>query len=574
MSTHIERVSLCDAKPVGEHVYTFRVEIDQDKCTGCGICAIECPSRILEMRPAAQDCKPNCAKACLAANDVRAALNAVRDGASFADAWKLIVNVNPLPACTGRACPHPCEDSCSREHLDRAVNLHEFERFVGDYGVAEKLPFEKAAASIGKKVAVVGGGASGLSCAYHLARSGCQVTIFEAKEQLGGMLRYGIPEYRVPNEILDGEIQKILDLGVEPRCGEAVGKDVLINDLKKEYDAIYLALGTYKEMKLGVENENELTKTALSLLDAASKKEIDSIGESVIVVGGGNVAMDAARTVKRLGAGSVTVVSLEQRFEMPAWDIDIEEALEEGITFLNGWGVKAVSGQDKKTITLKRCVSVFDENKRFNPSYDEDDNMTLEADTIVCAVGQRPDTAGLAKDGGVVTQGPFIGITDDISCTTNVLGIFAGGDATRHSHAGSIAGAIGMGRNAAASILGYLGADLFTTGAYVPAAEEIGQDKYNQVQLRQDAPMKDPCERAKCLTCEISETFTEDDVKAEIARCLACATGKAHYIGPQNARAFNWACNNCHNCVDACPEKAIKFNYTTIGKHSDFAFSD
>ena len=574
VSTKINRVSIHEAKPVGEHVYTFNVEIDQDKCTGCGVCAIECPSRILEMRPASFDCKPNCAKACLAGNDVRAALNAVRDGASYADAWKLITNVNPLPGCVGRACTHPCEDHCSREHLDKAVNLHEFERFVGDFGIENGLAYECSGEKIGKKVAVVGGGASGLSCAYHLARSGCDVTIFEAKEKLGGMLRYGIPEYRVPNDIIDGEVQKILDLGVEAVTGKTVGKDVLLNDLKKDFDAIYLAFGTYKEMRLGVENEAEITKTALSLLNDASRKEIGSLGDTVVVIGGGNVAMDAARTVKRLGAGAVKIVSLEQRYEMPAWKSDIAEALDEGIEIVNGWGVKDVKGTDKKTVILKRCVSVFDENHRFSPKYDEDDNMTLEVDAVVCAVGQRPDTGALARDGGVSTQGPFIGITDDVTCKTNVIGIFAGGDATRHSHAGSVAGSIGMGRRAADSILGFLGGELFSTPAYVPSADEIGQEKYNSVVKRNEAPEMAAADRTKDLSCEIFSTFKADEVKAEVDRCLACCTGKAHYIGPQNARAFNWACNNCHNCVDVCSEKAITFNYTTLGKNSKFDFSD
>jgi len=560
------------------HNFTFSVEIDPDKCTGCGICAIECPSRVINMvaRPR-PEIDPNCSQACLAQNDVRVAMHMVREGASYEEAWKVITAINPLPACVGRACPHPCEEACSRSHLDQAVNLHDFERFVGDYGVKNGLRFDAPPVNKKERVAVIGGGPSGLSCAYHLAMHGYPVTVYEMRGQLGGMLRYGVPEYRVPKHILNAEIKNILDTGIQVKYGKKLGKDISLNTLKSEYDAIYLAPGTQKEMDLGVKGE-EHTLGALEFLRSAAENNMVPVGDSVAVVGGGNVAIDAARTALRAGAKKVTVVCLESRYEMPALKNDIEEALEEGIQLMPGYGIAEIQIKNgaQKTVLIKKCISLFDADGNFAPQYEDKVSEKITADNVIKAIGQRPDTAQLGHDGGVKTsQQGHIYIVDETTCQTNVIGVYAGGDATRYSNMGSIAGGIGMGRQAAIAIESFLsGEKPVLAKAVKPIVEEIDQLKYNRVIPRNEAVEMDPQNRINSMASEITPTLDEKHVRKEMDRCLVCTTAVAQYTAPQNAERFNMACNNCHNCVSECKEGAITFKYTTITRYSDFSFQE
>ncbi|MCL2335942.1 MAG: FAD-dependent oxidoreductase [Firmicutes bacterium] len=572
MNARVKKISISDALPVGKHTFTFSVDIDQEKCTGCGICAIECPSRIIEMAPRAGVYKSYCTENCLAENDVRAAMFSIREGGNYSDAWKALTAVNPLLACTGRACPHPCEEVCSRTYLDEAVNLHEFERFIGDYGIKNGLKHTLPSNKRDEHIAVIGGGPVGLSCAYHLVLRGFQVTIFEKQEMLGGMLRYGVPAFRVPKDILDAEINAILALGIEVNCGVTVGSDRLINKLKIDYDAIFLAMGAQRELKLAVPG-NESVISGLSFLHNAAENRLIALGENVVVIGGGNVAVDCARTAIRSGAKNVTLVCVEERYAMPALERDIIEGLEEGIKITCKYGVKYI---EANTVVLKGCIRVFDENNRFNPLYDENDTLSLPADTVISAIGQAPDTDWLAKDGGVQTmRGGFVLINNERDCATNVLGIYAGGDVTYHEKYGSIAGAINMGKNAALSIVQKLTGE---APQYVqtptPVVSSIDQAKYNKIAPRNEAAILSPAARLAATDRDMIPALSESVLGQEIQRCLVCAAAVAEYVGPQNAKLFNIACNNCHNCVSVCKEKAISFAYKTFGRSSEIKFSD
>jgi NADPH-dependent glutamate synthase beta subunit-like oxidoreductase len=569
VKSRVEKIPIYNMPPVGTQTFTFKVKIDREKCTGCGICAIECPSRVIEMDIDGSKASPShCFSDCLASNDVRAAMKAVNDGGDYAEAWKMITAVNPLPACTGRACPHPCEDDCSRSHLDKAVNIHGFERFVGDYGIEHGLCFDAPSEKNKGRVAVVGSGPSGLSCAYHLSLRGYDVTIFEKDQKLGGMLRYGIPTYRIPDDVLNSEIQNIVHTGITVECGRQLGKDIFLNQLKGKYDAVYLALGTQKEMRLGVPGEDAVNcNSGLRFLKSVAEKNPLDTGSQVVVVGGGNVAMDSARSAIRAGAKKVTVVCLESRWSMPAWDHEVAEALEEGVELLNGYGPMEIykKGNVAKGASFKKCVSLFDEKGTFAPKYDETDTVTLELDSLIVAIGQKPDTAHLGRDGGVaISSRGHIHIADEVRCATNVIGVFAGGDATALAGGGKIAGGIRTGRRAALAI------DSFIQGTALEAEEpsaltcdHMDQNKYNNLIVRNEDPMAVVSLRKQCMGCEIVSTLSSTQMQKEIERCLVCGTAVAKYVAPQSAEKFNMACNNCHNCVSACKEKAIKFEYYT-----------
>ncbi|MFA7139031.1 MAG: FAD-dependent oxidoreductase [Bacteroidales bacterium] len=238
--SRVERILIKNAPKVGTPTYTFSVEIDEKLCTGCAKCAIECPSRIIEMieRESTGIQKSACASECLADNGARDAIKAINDGGTYEDAWNIITKTNPIPAITGRICPHPCEDKCNRASLDEAVNVHGFERFVGDYALEHNLKFKKPANQNKGKVAVVGAGPAGVGAAYQLALLGYKVTVFEELDKAGGMLRYGIPEYRLPRDIIDKEIKRIEDLGIEFKYNVKLGKDIKLENLKKDYNAV------------------------------------------------------------------------------------------------------------------------------------------------------------------------------------------------------------------------------------------------------------------------------------------------------------------------------------------------
>lgn len=309
-------------------------------------------SQISPLRPRYVTRMPPCTHTCPSGNDIRGWLMtiALREklGLSLDEAcekaWRIEVETNPFPAVMGRVCPHPCEGHCNRNEKDAAVGINSVERFIGDYAIEHDLKLERVdgATDKDKKVAVIGGGPSGLSCAYHLARNGYPVTVFESLPHAGGMLRYGIPVYRLPREVLDAEIHKITELGVDLRCGVTIGKDITFDEIRSEYDAIYVAIGAHQGKKLGIEGEDGPgIWTGTEFLNHANSGKKVEIGGNVVIIGGGDTAIDAARVSKRVTMDSaaiakrkgadVTILYRRTRKEMPAIEREIEDALEEGI---------------------------------------------------------------------------------------------------------------------------------------------------------------------------------------------------------------------------------------------------
>jgi NADPH-dependent glutamate synthase beta subunit-like oxidoreductase/NAD-dependent dihydropyrimidine dehydrogenase PreA subunit len=575
--TRVERIPLKSAPPVGTPTFTFGVAIDEKACTGCGICAIQCPSRILKIveREISPVRDSACTSACPAGNGVRNAIKALSETGDFEEAWKVFTQTNPLPAVTGRVCPHPCEANCNRSQLDEAVNINQCERSIGDYGIAGNLAFKKETGPSRGKVAVIGAGPSGMSCAYHLKKAGYEVTVFEANAKTGGMLRYGIPKYRLPEAVLDKEFQRIIDLGVEVRCNTRLGKDITLDKIREEYKAVYLALGAQSEMLLGLEGEKAKNSlSGLEYLKGIAEGKTFDIGKKVLVIGGGNVAIDVARSALRSGAETVTMVCLEQLYEMPAWESEIEEAKAEGIQIVNGYGpCELINGNGRVSkVAFKRCTSVFDLQSRFSPTYDENDRIEIAADGLVVAIGQKPDCSFIAGSGGVTvgTRG-HIEIINPNNLATSIEGIFAGGDVTAMQGTGTVAGGIGMGRIAALAIDSYLG------GKALPVQEKpklccngIAEDRFDKKVPRNDASVLPVGKRFLNRDEEVNVPLSKAQVIDESKRCLVCGTGMATYTGPQCSEAFNMACNNCHKCFSLCPDKAITFNYYTRKENGEW----
>ena len=354
-------------------------------------------------------------------------------------------------------CLRPCEEESKRSKLDNLV-LDVLQRSLADYKKKKVAPLPKTRR---ENIAIIGSGPAGLTAAWELVKIGFPVTVFESLSEPGGMLRVGIPEYRLPKEVLDVEIEYIKDLGVEIRTNTAIGKDLSFNDLLKgeKYKAIFIATGTHKSRKLRVEGEDmEGVVHALDLLRQVNLQKRPKLGERIVVVGGGNVAMDAARTALRLGAEAVQLACLESRQEMPAHEWEIREAVTEGVVLNVSWGPKKILGDGKKVtgVEFVRCVSVFDENGRFSPSFDETVAKVLEADTVILAIGQAPDLSFLGKEIDVL-GGRAIAV-DPMTMETSLPGVFAGGDAV--SGPATVIEAIAAGKIAAASINRYFrGAD-------------------------------------------------------------------------------------------------------------------
>jgi len=359
----------------------------------------------------------------------------------------------PFPVVYGWLCLRPCEEETKRSKFDNLV-LGVLQRSLANYKKKEVTPLPKTRK---EKIAIIGSGPAGLTVAWELLKMGFPVTVFEVLSEPGGMLRVGIPEYRLPKYVLDTEIEYIKDLGVEIRTNTAVGKVLSFNDLLKEeeYKAIFIATGAHKSRKLRVEGEDmEGIFHALDLLRQVNLRKRPKLGKRVVVIGGGNVAMDGARTALRLGAEVVQMACLESREEMPAHEWEIREALTEGVALNVSWGPKEILGDRKKVTGVKfvRCVSVFDENGRFNPSFDETVTKVLEGDTVILAIGQAPDLSFLREKTDVL-GGRAIAV-DPMTMETSLPGVFAGGDAV--SGPATVIEAVAAGKIAAASIDRYL----------------------------------------------------------------------------------------------------------------------
>lgn len=494
-----------------------------------------------------QEVMATCSAACPVHTDTRAYVQCIALG-KYEEALDILLDVNPFPSVCGRICHHPCESECRRKEIDSPVSLRMLKRFI----VENTREYRKgrrrtAAPTKGKRVAIVGSGPSGLTAAQDLALKGYGVTVFEKNATPGGMLANAIPRYRLPLNTLMEDIEDILALGVELRTDCEVGKAVSMDALRRDYDAVLIAVGLSQSHSLpipGIDADGVLL--GIPFLWDVTNGQPPALGQRVLVVGGGNVAIDVARTAKRLGPSKVVMACLESRPEMPAWSWEIEEAEDEGIEIMNSWGPKAVleSGGKVVGLEMKRCTRVFDEQKRFSPEYDETVTTRVEVDNIILTIGQKSDLGCLEGTPIAVDRGRLI--CDRASFSTSERGVFACGEVI--TGPGSAIQAIGTGHDAAKVIDHYLETgeilklprrSVKTIGE-LPRATAAKARKFD----RKEVPLLDASERIKDFV-PIEPGYSESQALAEARRCLACGTG-AVLETPT-------LCAGCLTCVRVCP---------------------
>ena len=460
--------------------------------------------------------RSGCSEACPAHIDIPQYLEKIRandlDGAA-----EILMKKNPIPAMTGRVCPHTCMDDCKRDRYDESVNINQIERFMGDYILENADKFMKAPETeTGKKIAIAGSGPAALSAAYYLRQAGHTVTVYERMEEPGGALMYAIPEYRLPKDLVRKQTGAIANMGVRFVCGTKIGEDITIEQLEAENDKVFLDTGAWEPSVLGIEGE-ELTRFGLDFLVEVKKWMDDKPGSDVIVVGGGSVAVDVAVTANRLGAKSVKMVTLEPADQLPASKKDLDWALEEGITMENSWGPKKILRDGSKItgLELKKCVSLRDETGRFNPKYDENDTMVVEGDAIFLSIGHRIDLSFLGEDPFLATERGRITVDENTQATSK-SGIYAGGDVTTGTK--TVVMAIAAGKKAADAMMAELGAEkeAVTKEGFVKAGAHC-LDHTPQLETPHVPAAERTIDKEDEGTCSFEEILTEAN------RCFNCS---------------------------------------------------
>ena len=502
-------------------VGTMAQGLAESGCRFCTACVEVCPTgAILDHKlPSGEKAKAlvPCRSACPAEIDVPEYLRLIAAGRPD-QALAVIRQRVPLPGVLGRVCIHPCEDNCRRGSLNEPISICLLKRYAADQGgAAWKEQLTKLPAT-GKKAAVVGAGPAGLSAAFYLARKGHAVAILEAEEHPGGMLRYGIPAYRLPVEVLESEIADIAALGVDIKTNAKV--DSLEELTAQGYDALFLSMGAQLSRRLVIEGaELPSVLWGLDFLKNIRRGEDPQVGPKVVVVGGGNVAVDVALSALRQGAQEVDLVCLEKREEMPAHPWEVAQAEEEGVRVRNSWGPLRVAPDG--TVTFRRCTSVFDPQGRFDPSYDDAETMELAADQVIMAIGQATDLELLGSGGGVRLARGLIE-TDPDTLATGMAGVFAGGDAVVMP--GAVIHAIAAGRRAARSMDEYLGGDGdidFSLSDHEPPSPCLGRVEGFAWQPRVAPAELAPEQRGQGYA-EICLGFSSEQAVAEAGRCLQC----------------------------------------------------
>ena len=541
------RMPLPGDQPWGEHMWTHNYrDVNRINCydTGTAPCKTACPAHI----------------------GIQGYLQLAKEG-RYEDALALIKKDNPLPAVCGHVCNRRCEDACTRGTIDEAVAIDEVKRFIAERDLNAETRFipKKTIPSLKggfeEKIAIIGAGPAGLSCAYFLALTGYKPTIFEKNAEPGGMLRYGIPSYKLEKDLLAAEIDVIRQLGVEIRCGVEVGKDVTIEDLREQgYKGFYAAIGCQRGRKPGISGENaEGAYAAVDFLREAGAKESFALEGDVVVVGGGNVAIDAARISSRCTDAKISMFCLEAREKMPASNEEIEEALEEGIELNCGWGPKEVLEENGHVsgVVFKKCTRVFDAQGRFSPEYDENDTVTIPCRHVIFSVGQAIDWGHMLDNLHVELRPNGGALANKLTYQTSEPDIFVGGDV--YTGPKFAIDAIAAGREGAISLHRYVHEHCTLT---------IGRNRRDFIELdkenikvetydsssRQIPPKADVKEQAKTFR-DLSQSLTEEQVKKETSRCLSCG---ASVVDPNK-------CIGCGVCTTKCMFDAIHLHREISG---------
>lgn len=534
-------------------------------------------AEISPLRPRYNAKTPPCAGHCPSGTEIRELLVTIAQAEAygrtseqaFEMVWQRLVERNPFPAICGRVCPHPCEASCNRQDKDGSVAINALERFIGDFGIAKNLKLSKQNGDQrSEKVAVVGAGPAGLSCAYQLARRGYAVTIFEAFPQAGGMLRYGIPKYRLPREVLDAEITRILDLGVELKCGCMIGRDISVEELRKQYQAVFVGIGAQKSLKLripGEEAPNVFGGT--EFLNLANRGEKVEIGNKVIVIGGGDTAIDAARVSKRLGA-DVTILYRRTRAEMPAAEAEIEGAIEEGIDIQFLAAPLEVLQKDGRAVALRSLrmqLGEPDKSGRPRPVPIPGSEFEQPVTAVIAAISQEPDFQGFDD----LHSGKDWIKTGDFGATP-VEGVYAGGDDTE---LGLVTIAIAQGRFAAEAIdARFRGVTLQKPASLEMISKEKVHLDWYKAAPRHERSHVPVAERQPDTEVELG--LTEAEVVEEAKRCMSCGmcmdcetcwmycSNNCFVRLPKgdHYKVKLELCNGCKKCADACPCGYIEMN--------------
>jgi len=532
-------------------------------------------AQISALRPRYAPKTPPCTGHCPNGVDIRSWLTAIAQAEAYGRtneqaceiAWRRIVDRNPFPAVCGRVCPHPCEDACNRSAKEGAVAINALERFIGDFGIAYGLKLSHLGDERRQeRIAIVGAGPAGLSCAYQLARQGHPVTVFEAFDRPGGMLRYGIPRYRLPREVLDAEIQRILDLGVELRCRTSVGCTVSLEDVRSEFRAVFVGIGAHRGVKLGVPGEDAPNVfTGTGFLNRVNSGEHVDVGDRVVVIGGGDTAIDAARVGRRLGA-DVTLLYRRTRAEMPAIKPEIDGALEEGVRLESLAAPIEILQRDGRAVGM-RCIRMElgepDRSGRPRPVPKPGSEFDLETSSIIAAISQEPDLSAIT---GLREAKDWITI-DDWGATTEPS-VFAGGDGVG---LGLVTTAIAQGRVAAEAIAAHLRNTRIERPVLPPTVtpERMKIGWYKDF-ARHERSHVAVAERG--FDTEIENGLSEAEVLAEAKRCMSCGmcmdcetcwmycTNSCFVRLPkgEHCRVKLELCNGCKKCAEECPSGYIE----------------
>ncbi|MBU1274035.1 MAG: FAD-dependent oxidoreductase [Proteobacteria bacterium] len=485
---------------------------------------------------------PRCSDACPAGVDVPRYIRAVKDG-NFDQAVAVLRERLPLPVVCADACFAPCEDVCAYKQFGDPIAIRAIKRAAVDHGGDAWKTKKAKTKDTGKKVAIVGAGPAGLTAAYYLAGQGHKATIIDAFPKPGGMMRYGIPSYRLPEARLDRDVQDILDMGVEFKGSTLVGKDMDLAQLKKDFDAVFVASGANSSARIQLSgSDKDGVLWGWEFLRDVALGQAPAVGQKVVVVGGGNVAIDVALTAKRLGAKQVQLFCLEKRDEMPAHPWEVSLAEDEGVVINNSWGPQDVLGEGKANgISFQACTSVFDKAGKFSPVFDEGVTTHANADTVILAIGQSPVLDFVDVD-GVQTAGNRIQAGQDQA--TGAEGVFAGGDVV--TGPASIIGGVAQGRRAAEAIDKYLGGSGDISEVLAAPEDEVELTPLTGELLpRQEVPHLKVWERGDNFD-QVEQPLSAKAVAAEANRCLQC-----------DARTFEVVlnteyCKECGYCVEVC----------------------